>query len=149
MSADEAGDDNEILEEVTDLRDSDVVTKYKEAASIANKTILGLLSFCKPGAKVVVACQFGDTVIRKQCENVFKSKDIDKGIAFPTCISINEVVCHYSPFASEAGEQVFKEGDVVKIDLGVYIDGYISVAAKSFVCSADNSKPSRKFKFFL
>ena len=30
-----------------------------------------------------------------------KGAAIDKGVAFPTCVSVNECVCHNSPLASE------------------------------------------------
>lgn len=40
-------------------------------------------------------------------------KKIERGIAFPTCISVNNTVCHFSPLASD--ETVLAEGDVVKM----------------------------------
>ena len=129
--------DMEGVEEVAaeaevDLRNSDVVTKYKLASDIANKTLAGFIDYCKPGSKVVDLCVFGDTVISNQCANVFKTKKIEKGVAFPTCVSINEIVCHYSPLASD-DSIVVKEGDVVKVDLGVHVDGFVAVAAHTFV----------------
>jgi len=42
---------------------------------------------------------------------------MEKGIAFPTCISCNEICGHFSPLKSEPA--FLKEGDVAKIDLGV------------------------------
>lgn len=36
------------------------------------------------------------------------------GIGFPTCISIDNVIGHYSPLASE-GDTIMKEGDLVKM----------------------------------
>lgn len=62
---------------------------------------------------MVEICEFGDTVIERQCAMGFKSKKIEKGVAFPTCVSINETVCHYSPFVSESIE--LKLGDSVKM----------------------------------
>ena len=40
-------------------------------------------------------------------------KKIERGVAFPTCISVNNTVCHNSPLASD--ETVLEEGDVVKM----------------------------------
>jgi methionine aminopeptidase len=31
-----------------------------------------------------------------------KGRTIEKGVAFPTCVSVNECVCHNSPLNSEA-----------------------------------------------
>ncbi len=100
-------------EVVTDLSNSDVVTKYKAAAQIANQTLAGVITQCVPGKKVVDVCEFGDTVINAQCAQSFKSKKVEKGVAFPTCLSVNEIVCHYSPLPAES--IVLAEGDVVKM----------------------------------
>jgi len=54
---------------------------------------------------------------------------MEKGIAFPTCISLNNCVGHHSPLPESEG--VLKENDVIKIDLGVHLDGYIAVAAQT------------------
>lgn len=57
--------------------------------------------------------QFGDALIEGQCAKSFKSKKIEKGIAFPTSLSVNECVCHFSPLPDE--DQELKDGDVVKM----------------------------------
>lgn len=44
---------------------------------------------------------------------MFTRKRIDKGIAFPTCVSVNEVVGHYSPFPGESA--TLNAGDLVKM----------------------------------
>lgn len=46
---------------------------------------------------------------------VYPKKKLDKGPAFPVCLSINEIVGHFSPLNSEAADLVIKEGDVVKM----------------------------------
>ena len=55
-----------------------------------------------------------------------------QGIAFPTCLSVNHAICHFSPLVSEA-DQTLEEGDMVKIDMGAHIDGYIAVVAHTVV----------------
>jgi len=49
------------------------------------------------------------------------------GIAFPVNLSINETAAHYSPKYDD--KLTFKKGDVVKIDVGAHIDGYIADTA--------------------
>jgi methionyl aminopeptidase len=44
--------------------------------------------------------------------------------AFPVNIGINEVAAHYTPSLDD--KTVIKEGDMVKIDIGLHVDGYIS-----------------------
>lgn len=45
------------------------------------------------------------------------------GSAFPTSISVNNVVSHVSPLPSDP-EIGLKDGDVVKVMLGIHLDGY-------------------------
>ena len=61
--------------------------------------------------------------------NNVESKIMEKGagLAFPVNVSVNEVAAHYSPRHDD--KLVFKKGDVVKLDLGAHIDGYIADTA--------------------
>jgi curved DNA binding protein len=56
---------------------------------------------------------------------------------------VNDVICNFSPLGSEELEPL-KAGDIVKLDLGCHIDGYISVAAHTLVVpeSSADSPPS-------
>lgn len=125
--------DDEREERELDLSYPEVVTKYKSAADIVNRALQLVLSQCKPKAKIVDLCEQGDVFIREQTGNMYKNvkKKIERGVAFPTCISVNNVVCHFSPLASD--ESVLEEGDVVKIDMGCHIDGFIAVVAHTHV----------------
>jgi methionine aminopeptidase len=40
---------------------------------------------------------------------------MDKGIGFPVCISVNEIVGHFSPLITESQDSILKEGDVAKM----------------------------------
>lgn len=122
-----------------DISDSDVCTKYREAGKIADLALQGVLTQCVEGATVINVCKFGDEVIAQRCSTIYRGKKngvaIEKGVAFPTCISLNECVCHNSPLESESS-QTLAAGDVVKIDLGVHIDGYITVVAHTMQVAA-------------
>lgn len=139
MSDDESYDIDDLEEEeeeVHDLSDSDVCTKYQEAAKIVNLALTGLVSQCIAGAKIIDLCQFGTTILDTQTSKLYNKKvngvAIEKGVSFPVCISVNEVICNHSPLSSEELEPL-KVGDIVKIDLGCHIDGYIAVAAHTLV----------------
>jgi len=131
-------------EEITDLSNSDVCTKYQEASKIVNLALTGLVSQCIVGAKIVDLCQFGTTILEAQTSKLYNKKvngvSIEKGVAFPVCISVNDVICNHSPLASEELPPL-KAGDIVKIDLGCHIDGYISVAAHTVVVSETPDSP--------
>jgi curved DNA binding protein len=137
-------DEVEDKEDLTDLSNSDVCTKYQEASKIVNLTLEGLVSQCVVGANVVTLCQFGTTVMETAAKKLYtkKSKGIlmDRGVAFPVCISVNDVVCNHSPLSSEELEPL-KAGDVVKMDLGCHLDGYIAVAAHTVIVADGDSPP--------
>src|SRR2546428_5656495 len=45
-------------------------------------------------------------------------------VAFPTGVGVNSVTAHYAPQAGESGR--VGEKDVVKVDFGVHVDGYVA-----------------------
>ncbi|KAI3906151.1 hypothetical protein MKW92_031492 [Papaver armeniacum] len=129
MSDDEVGKDEKEL----DLSSPEVVTKYKSAAEIINKALQLVLTECKPKVKIVDLCEKGDAFIKEQTGKLYKNtkKKIERGVAFPTCISVNNTVCHFSPLASDG--TLLEEGDILKIDMGCHIDGFIAVVAHTHV----------------
>ena len=52
------------------------------------------------------------------------------------------MVCNYSPFANESKK--LEAGDIVKVDLGCHIDGYIAVAANTIVVPSDSMDEVKK-----
>jgi len=47
--------------------------------------------------------------------------------AFPVNISVNDVAAHYTPATGD--RKKFRKGDVVKLDVGAHVDGYIGDTA--------------------
>lgn len=132
----ENGDDTE-----TTIANDLVVTKYKVAAEIVNKALKAVVEKSNEGATLMELCKLGDDIIIGETSSVFKKdKEMRRGIAFPTCISINNCICHYSPLESDP-EIKLKLGDLIKIDMGGHIDGYIAVVAHSLVVGATKEKP--------
>uniref|UniRef100_A0A669ETG9 Proliferation-associated 2G4, a n=2 Tax=Oreochromis TaxID=8139 RepID=A0A669ETG9_ORENI len=108
-----------------------VVTKYKMGGDIANRKLMSVTA--KPGVSVLSLCEKGDAYIMAETGKVFKKeKEMKKGIAFPTSVSVNNCVCHFSPLKSDP-DYTLKDGDLVKIDLGVHVDGFIANVAHSFI----------------
>jgi len=119
------------------------VTKYKMAGEMVNRVLKATLEKCVAGESVINLCEFGDNLIIEETGKVFKKeKDAKKGIAFPTCVSINNCVCHFSPLKSDK-DVVLKEGDMVKVDLGAHIDGFMALAGHTIVVG---STPENKIK---
>ncbi|XP_074653223.1 proliferation-associated protein 2G4-like [Tubulanus polymorphus] len=125
-----------------------VVTKYKMAGDMVNGILKEIVSECVEGKNIIDICKFGDRRLQEETSNVFKKeKEMKKGIAFPTCISVNNCICHYSPLESEITKAVvLKKGDVVKIDFGAHIDGFPAMVAHTLVVGAskDNKVTGRK-----
>lgn len=132
--ADEKDNEKTIAEDL-------VVTKYKTAGEIVNKTLKSLIDLCVIGASVKDLCDKGDAQILAETGKIFKKeKDLKKGIAFPTCLSVNNCICHFSPTKNDP-DIILKADDVVKIDLGAHIDGFIAVAAHTVVVGASAGSP--------
>jgi methionyl aminopeptidase len=59
--------------------------------------------------------------------------------AFPTNISINEIAAHYSPRSDDT--LAFSTGDLVKVDVGAHVDGYIGDTAVTVEVGTRNWGP--------
>jgi len=121
-------------EQEFDLSIPAVVDKYKAAGNIANDVINKLIPEMVAGKRVVELCTLGDQLIDAGVAGIYnnpKKKVESKGVAFPTSIAINHCVGHFSPLKDDT--TVLKDGDIVKIDLGVQIDGFISQAATTVI----------------
>lgn len=68
----------------------------------------------RPGVQYLDICDY----VRREVES--------RGgrLAFPTGIGVNEVTAHYAPQDGDASS--FKEDDLVKVDFGVHVDGYVT-----------------------
>lgn len=95
----------------------EIYDKYKLAGKIASQARDFGKDMIKPGVSFL------------DVANTVESKIVESGagIAFPVNISINEVAAHFSPCHDET--ITFKKGDVVKLDVGAHIDGYIADTA--------------------
>ncbi len=63
--------------------------------------------------------------VAEEVESYIKSKGC--GLAFPCNISLNEIAAHYTPSSND--KSAFEIGDVVKIDCGAHIDGFVGDTA--------------------
>ncbi len=58
-------------------------------------------------------------------------------LAFPPNLSINDIAAHYSPKFDD--QLILKKGDILKIDIGASIDGYLSDTAATVVVGDEHS----------
>ena len=95
----------------------EVLDNYKKAGKINRECLEFGKTAIKPGVKVI-------DIVRQIEEKILKS---GAGFAFPVNVSFNEIAAHDT--ADIGDTRVFSEGDLVKLDVGVQIDGYIADAA--------------------
>lgn len=101
----------------------DNLVKYQKAGSIASSVLNTLVNTIKTASSpttldAYTLCKTGDALILQH--NTATSTNI--GIAFPTTICLNNTVGNYTP--SAPGECIIKDGDLVKIKLGVHYDNF-------------------------
>jgi curved DNA binding protein len=108
------------------LKDKGNIQKYRKAGSIVAKVLDNLIKLCKVGQSVYKICSLGDLFIGEEVKKVYPDIKL-KGICFPTCISINNVAGHFTPLPTN--DIKIKDGDLVKIELGVHIDGFPATIA--------------------
>lgn len=123
-------------EEINDLSNPDVTTKYRAAGDIINKVLGKVVEACVPDADIAAICEMGDKMMVEETGKLYNKKDKDgnkmeKGVAFPTCVSVNDILGHFSPMKGES--KPLKEGDVAKIDMACHFDGFIAAAAHSVI----------------
>jgi len=133
-------------EQLPTIADDLVVTKYKMAAEIVNGVLKETMAKAVVGASVQELCCFADNKIVELTSAVYKKeKDMKKGISFPCCISVNNCICHFSPTTNNKQEDVeLKAGDLVKIDMGAHVDGFIAVVAHTVVVSGGGAEGDNK-----
>ncbi|AEH24411.1 type II methionyl aminopeptidase [Pyrococcus yayanosii] len=93
------------------------VEKFIEAGKIAKKVREEVVKLVKPGVKLIEIAEFVENRIR----------ELGGKPAFPCNLSLNEIAAHYTPYRED--ETTLREGDYLKIDIGVHIDGHIADTA--------------------
>jgi curved DNA binding protein len=120
-------------------KDPRAFTYLCDAGKIADASLQFALGLIKPGVSIYEVCTKSDAHMNEQLAKIYNKKKFIKGIAFPTSIAVNEVCGNYSAQLEESGDQheykTLSEGDLVKVDLGVHINGFAAVAAYSLVVS--------------
>ncbi|MFW6121998.1 MAG: type II methionyl aminopeptidase [Petrotogales bacterium] len=106
--------------------DDAIYNKYKQAGAIAAAARNYGAGLLKPRVSVLeVANQVESMILKKGA-----------GIAFPVNISIDERAAHFSPRNDDG--LILKQGDVVKLDVGAHIDGYIADTATTVEVGTHN-----------
>jgi methionyl aminopeptidase len=95
----------------------EIFENYRQAGTIAASVIKKGGDEIRPGASYLDVVGFIEDLVSSE----------DSGLAFPLNVSLNEDAAHDT--ASLDDTRVFRKGDIVKLDLGIHVDGYIADTA--------------------
>jgi len=95
----------------------DVLQKYKKAGRIAAEVREHMRRTVSEGTPIIDVCETAESMIRKK----------GGAPAFPCNVSVNEVAAHYTSPPND--RRTIPAGSVVKVDIGVHVDGYIADTA--------------------
>jgi methionine aminopeptidase len=124
---------------LTDKISEQDLTKYNTSSKICRMIITELIYKIQIEDELNVhnLTKYSDSRIVEECDKIYK-KEINKGIAFPTSISLNNCAGNYIYEIGNDDYNIIKEGDVIKIELAVTISGCIAVLGETIVKFNDN-----------
>lgn len=107
--------------------DPEILECYLEAGRIASSVREHTLNTVEEGGRLLDTAEYAEELTRQMGGEV----------AFPCNISINEIASHYTPLK---GDSKFASGDLVKIDIGVHINGYIADTANTIEVDTNHNR---------
>jgi len=104
-----------------------------------------LKHFEKAGKLTGQALEFGVGLVDEGVRLVTVASEIERFIkkkggevAFPVNLSVNQQAAHYTPLHDDT--LTFQAGDIVKVDVGVHINGYIGDSARTVEVTTNSNK---------
>ncbi len=108
--------------------DEEVKKKYIAAGKVLSKALAYARKILIPGVNLFEAAEKIEEFIHKEGAKP----------AFPVNLSLNENAAHETPGWNS--DRILEEEDVLKVDIGVHIDGYIADAAITLNYSGKHAK---------
>jgi methionyl aminopeptidase len=100
----------------------------------------------RPGAKLVDIADFIEAATKRHASDVMISDPsittINGGIGFPVGLSINSCAAHYHPYLNDA--TVLSKNDIIKVDFGTEINGWIIDSAFTEYGFGENNHLSKE-----
>lgn len=97
--------------------DDDALQKFRLSGKILRETREEMKRFVREGMPIIEICEKAEKLIREKGGNP----------AFPCNVSINETAAHYTSPPND--EKRIPEKSLVKVDIGVHVDGYVTDTA--------------------
>ena len=97
--------------------DKEALEKFKLSGKILRESREEIRKFVREDMPIIQVCEKAESLIREKGGKP----------AFPCNVSINEVAAHYTSPPND--EKRIPENAVVKVDMGVHVDGYVTDTA--------------------
>jgi len=107
------------------IRSKEEIEIIRKSALMVSATLTEVAKFLKPGITTISIDKMAEAFIRDN-GGVPSFKGYN-GFPYTLCISVNEVVVHGFP-----SEYELKDGDIVSVDCGVYMNSYHGDSAYTF-----------------
>src|SRR5690606_7971162 len=107
-------------------KSNEEVEIQRQSCLMVSKTLAEIAKMIKPGMRTIELDDFAYTFIRDN--GGYPSFKGYHGFPYSLCISVNEQVVHGFP-----GQYELKEGDIVSVDCGVYMNGFHGDHAYTFI----------------
>lgn len=109
------------------LKSKDELKLMRQAGRVVAETLQMLVSMVKPGTNVL---ELDDAVRREYSRRKVTPTFLGyHGYPATVCVSINDVIVHGIP-----RDYVMVDGDLVSIDLGATVNGYVGDCAVTVIC---------------
>ncbi len=113
------------------IKSPEEINKMRQSCRIIGLLLGELETLVKPGVSTWEIDQFADAFIRRQgAVPSFKGYSVPGLNPFPgaICASVNSAIVHGIP----SREIILKEGDILGVDVGVYLNGYHGDGARTY-----------------
>lgn len=109
------------------LKTQEEIEQIRKSSLLVGRTLAEVGKYIKPGVTTAFLDKIGEQFIRDNgATPVFKGYE---GFPSAMCISINDEIVHGFP----SDDRFIEEGDIVSIDCGTDLDGFIGDSAYTFV----------------
>lgn len=106
----------------------EIFNNYIKAGKVAGEVREESRRFIKPGMTLLEIAEYIENEIRERGAKP----------AFPVNLSLNDIAAHYTPANND--ETIFNRGDILKIDIGTHVNGYVGDCACTLYFGNDKEK---------
>jgi len=119
-------------EDILDVKKTeDKVESLKIGSSIHKAIRKHIRPHLKPGLKLSELAN----LIENKCKELTKNQGVNKGIGFPSSLSVNDCAAHFTP--SKLYDVTLNKDSITKIDFGVEVNGWITDSAFTIAFNED------------